>query len=193
MILLCPSCINTRLSTYKQILSRLFFIVGACCLCSLVSADQGGAMPELKALSKEIQQLKQEVLLLNKDLRLLEETLLFPSSTKFSVFVSVSSGQFFTLESVKLKINGELVATHIYSDRQRQALVRGGVQRFHVTNLNTGKHTATAFFTGVGPNGRDYKRAVDLHFEKSPNSGYLELLVTDNGLIQEPVFNIKQW
>lgn len=123
----------------------------------------------------------------------MEETLLFPSSTRFSVFVSVSSGRFFTLESVKLKLDGKLVSSHVYSDRQREALGRGGVQKLLVTNLNEGKHRATAFFTGVGPNGRDYKRAIDLDFEKGEGSGYMELVVTDNGSIQEPVFRIKQW
>jgi len=156
------------------------------------SADED-ALAEVKRISKEIQGLKQEVVALNKDLRLMEETLLFPSSTVFSVFVSVSSGQFFTLESIKLKLDGKLISTHIYSDKQRQALLRGGVQKLHITNLNTGKHSATAFFTGVGPNGRDYKRAVNLDFEKGTGSGYLELVVSDDGSTQEPVFRIKQW
>jgi hypothetical protein len=151
------------------------------------------SLSEVKKISQDIQVLKQEVIALNKDLRLMEETLLFPSSTKFSVFVSVSSGRFFTLESVKLKIDGKLVETHVYSDRQRAALIRGGVQRLHITNLNEGKHRATAFFTGVGPNGRDYKRAVDVDFEKGEGSGFMELVVSDDGAIQEPVFRIKQW
>jgi hypothetical protein len=154
---------------------------------------EADSLAEVRQISKEIQGLKEEVVLLNKDLRLMEEALLFPSSTRFSVFVSVSSGRFFTLESIKLKLDGKLVSTHLYNESQRQALVRGGVQKLYVTNLNTGKHVATAFFTGVGPNGRDYKRAVDLDFDKLDGSGYLELVVSDDGAIQEPVFRIKQW
>ncbi len=123
----------------------------------------------------------------------MEEALLFPSSTKFSVFVSVSSGRFFTLKSIKLKLNGELVSAHLYSEQQRQALLQGGVQKFYVTNLNAGKHTATAFFIGEGPNGREYKRGIDLAFEKGETSGYLELIISDDGAIEEPVFRIKQW
>ncbi len=159
----------------------------------LANTSEDASLSEVKKISQDIQSLKQEVISLNKDLRLMEETLLFPSSTRFSIFLSVSSGRFFTLESVKLKIDGKLVSTHVYSDKQRQALIRGGVQKFYVTNLNEGKHLVTAFFTGVGPNGRDYKRAVDLDFEKEEGSGYLELVVTDDGAIQEPVFRIKQW
>lgn len=158
-----------------------------------LASTESDSLEEVRRISQDIQGLKQEVISLNKDLRLMEETLLFPSSTRFSVFLSVSSGRFFTLESVKLKIDGKLVSTHVYSDKQRQALTRGGVQKFYVTNMNEGKHLLTAFFTGVGPNGRDYKRAVDLDFEKGPGSEYLELVVTDDGSIQEPAFRIKRW
>ena len=151
------------------------------------------AMKEVRRLSSDVQNLKQEVVSLNKDLRLMEEALLFPSSTRFSVFVSVSSGRFFTLNSVKLKLDGAVVAAHLYSDQERQALLQGGVQRLHMTNLSTGKHTATAFFTGLGPNGREFKRGVDVEFEKNETSRYMELVITDDGAIQEPVFQVKQW
>lgn len=155
------------------------------------SAEQ--ALSAVASVSKNVQSLKKDVIALNKDLRLMEEQLLFPSSTKFSVFVSLDTGQFLTLESVKLKLDGKLVATHLYSDKQRAAMARGGIQKLYVTNLNEGKHTATAFFTGIGPNGRPYKRAENLEFEKGPGSGYLEIAITDDGKLQEPVFAIKQW
>ena len=178
----------------------LFTTVISCCLLLLLTGfananndPEAEALSEVRQISKDIQSLKQEVVALNRDLRLMEETLLFPSSTKFSVFVSVSSGRFFTLEGIKLKINGELVSSHLYTDKQRQALVRGGVQKLHVTNLNPGKHNVTAFFTGLGPNGRDYKRAVDFDLNKTSGSGHMELVITDDGKIQEPVFRIKQW
>ncbi|MGH1487059.1 MAG: AraC family transcriptional regulator [Cellvibrionaceae bacterium] len=188
------STLNSRLINIIQ-LGCVVVMLLSVVLSASVSANnvEENSLSEVRKISKEIQELKQEVIVLNKDLKLMEETLLFPSSTKFSVFVSVSSGRFFSLEGVKLKIDGELVSTHVYSDKQRQALIRGGIQKLHVTNLNTGKHKATIFFTGVGPNGRDYKRAIDLDFEKTEGSGHMELIVSDDGSIQEPVFRIKQW
>ena len=155
------------------------------------SADE--ALQAVKSISKNIQGLKQDVIALNKDLRLMEEQLLFPSSTKFSVFVSMDTGQFFTLESVKLKLDGKLVATHLYSQLQRSSMARGGIQKLYITNLNEGQHTATAFFTGIGPDGRPYKRAETIEFKKGPGSGYLEIAIRDNGSVQEPEFEIKQW
>ncbi len=148
---------------------------------------------DINQVSKNIQQLKQQVIDLNKELRLMEEKLLFPSSTKYTVFVSLSSGNFFTLEGIKLKIDEKIVSSHIYSEKQRQALIRGGVHKFYVTNLNEGSHSATLFFTGIGPGGRAYKRASTIDFKKGPSGEYLEVAISDDSVAQEPVFAIKQW
>lgn len=151
------------------------------------------ALDSVKSLSKEIQVLKKSVVDLNKDLQLMEEELLFPSSTQLSLFVSLDIGQYFTLESIKVKLDGKQVVTHLYSEKQRQALARGGVQRLYITNLNLGKHTLVAFFTGIGPNGRAYKRATELEFQKKQGSQYLELAIVDDSAKQEAKFIIKQW
>ncbi|WP_347329680.1 AraC family transcriptional regulator [Marinimicrobium locisalis] len=163
-----------------------------------VSTDQGApeaddAEAELKRISTYVRSLKSDVVDLNHDLKQMEERILYPSSTKYSVFVSFSSGQFFQLESVKLKLNGKLVATHIYSEKQQNAMLRGGIHRLYMTNLADGDHSATAFFTGIGPGGRSYKRATNIEFEKDANSSYLELAIGDDAVKQEPVFAIKQW
>src|SRR5690606_41631382 len=111
---------------------------------------------------------KKQVIDIKKDTRLMGVKLLLPSSNKYSVFDTRSPGQFFTLESIKLILDGQLVATHIYSEKQRQAMIRGGVHKFYITNLEEGQHTAPLFFTGIAPNGRAYKRASTIDFEKGP-------------------------
>ncbi len=151
------------------------------------------AMQEVQRLSGDIQQLKQRVITLNKDLQVMEEALLFPTNSQFSVFVSVEGGAFFTLESIRLVINDRQVASHLYSARQREALQRGGVQKLFMTNLSEGKHQITAFFTGVGPNGRATKRAAELTLDKGKASQFIELTIADNSARQEAVFNIRQW
>lgn len=151
------------------------------------------ALAAVRRISSEIQQLKQGVIGLNKDLRLMEESVLFPSSTQFTVFVTVDVGKYFSLEGLKLKIDGKMVTSHIYSEKQRNALARGGVQKLYITNLNEGKHTVTAFFAGVGPNGRSYKRAANLDLEKGKTSQYIDLAVVDDESRKEPVFKIRQW
>ncbi len=151
------------------------------------------ALQTLKQVSDGLQSLKKDVVTLNNELRQMEEKLLFPSSTKFTVFVSLTTGQFFKLESIKLKIDGQLVASHVYSDAQRSSMARGGIQKLYVTNLNQGKHNVTAFFTGIGLNGRAHKLAKTLDFEKGPAGEYLEIAIGDDGNTQEPVFEMKRW
>lgn len=158
-----------------------------------VARSEQRARDEVKKISNDIQVLKKDVIELNKDLRVMEERLLFPSNTKFSVFVSMTSGQFFYLESIKLKINGRFVATHIYSEKQQLAMLRGGVHKLYITNLSEGQHDAIAFITGVGPGGRAYKRAVELSFEKKSGSQYLEIAISDDTVAQEPTFVMEQW
>ncbi len=158
-----------------------------------VERSEQRAREEVRKISNDIQMLKKDVVTLNKDLRVMEERLLFPSNTKFSIFVSLTSGQFFALESIKLKINGRFVATHIYSRKQQDAMLRGGVHKLYITNLSEGKHDAIAFITGIGPGGRAYKRAVELSFDKKSGSQYLEIAISDDPKAQEPTFAMKQW
>ena len=156
-------------------------------------ADREQAQQSVNMLSKDIQTLKQSVIALNKNLRVLEEDMLFPVNTQVSVFLSLDVGKFFTLESVKLKIDGKVVSSHIYSDKEIQALSRGGIHRLHMANLSLGEHTLSAFFTGTGPSGRKYKRGTTLNVNKESGSKYVELGVTDSAMKQQPEFSVRQW
>jgi len=142
---------------------------------------------------KAVETLKQSVLELNRDLLILEEDLLFPSSTQVSVFLSMDVGKFFALDAVKLKIDDQLVASQLYTERQVDALNRGGVQRLYLGNLKAGNHEVSAFFTGKGPQGRAYKRGVTLSVEKNQSGQVLELRIIDSTMKLQPLFDIKQW
>ena len=151
------------------------------------------AQKSVNALSKDIQELKLSVIALNKNLRVLEEDLLFPANTQVNVFLSRDVGKFFTLESVKLKLDGKVVASHTYSDKELMALSRSGIHKLHMANLSVGEHTMSAFFTGTGPSGREYKRGTTLNINKESGPKYVELKVTDSSLKLQPEFSVKQW
>ena len=155
--------------------------------------DRAQAQESVNALSLEIQALKQSVIALNRDLRVLEEDLLFPSNTQLNVFVSLDVGKFFTLDSVKMKLNGKTVASHIYTDKELVALSKGGIHKLHMANLSIGDHSLSAFFTGMGPNGREYKRAATLNISKQNGPKYVELRIADSEMKQQPEFSVKQW
>ncbi len=153
-------------------------------------AASGG---DFKSLDGEVQGLKKEVLDLNRDLFMLEEELLFPANTQVAVFLSLDVGTFFELDSVQIRLDNKVVANYLYTDREVEALNRGGVHRVFIGNLKTGKHELVAFFTGKGPHERDYKRGANLNFEKGVGAKYLELKISDRQSAQQPEFKVKEW
>jgi len=144
-------------------------------------------------LDERVQQAKSDVIKLNRDLLVLEEELLFPASTQVALFVSMDVGQLFELDSVQIKLDDKLVANHLYTPLEVQALHRGGVQRLHLGQLKAGEHVLTAFFTGQGPHERDYKRGTTIKFDKLAGARYIELQIKDSQAKLQPEFEVKVW
>jgi hypothetical protein len=155
------------------------------------AATEGVA--DTRGLDQQIQGLKKDVVDLNKDLFVLEEELLFPANTQVAVFLSMDVGDFFSLDSVQLKIDQKEVINYLYTPREVDALLKGGVQRLYVGNLKVGPHELVAFFNGKGPSDRAYKRGASLRFEKGVGAKYLELKIDDQQKKLQPEFQIKDW
>jgi hypothetical protein len=145
------------------------------------------------AIDEQVQSLKSDVLNLNRDLFVLEEELLFPSSTQVAVFLSLDVGTFFKFDSAQIKIDDKVVSNYLYTARELEALRRGGVHRIYMGNLGSGKHELVALFTGQGPHERDYRRGATLDFVKSVGPKYIELKIVDKEGKQQPDFQIREW
>ena len=156
-------------------------------------AVTGEPPADTRALDETVQELKKDVVDLNKELFVLEEELLFPANTQVAVFVSMDIGEFFALDSLTLKIDNKEVANYMYTPREAEALLKGGVHRVYLGNLKVGDHQLVAFFAGKGPNDRDYKRGANIKFEKGVGAKYLELKITDRQRKAQPEFAIKDW
>ncbi len=98
-------------------------------------------------------------------------------------------GEFFQLDSVTVELDGDEVTHHLYTERQVDALLRGGVQRLYLGNVNQGRHRLTAFFTGRGPSERDYRRAATVEFEKTFEPAFIELAIRDSESKYQPEFS----
>lgn len=178
--------------------SGLFAGTGLFCLFALLAPVQVGAADpaggsSFKSLDSRIQDLKQEVLDLNRDLFVLEEELLFPASTQMAVFLSIDTGTFFQLESVQLKLDNKVVTNYLYTERENAALHRGGVHRLYLGNLRTGKHELIATFTGQGTHERDYRRATTIQIDKQTEPKLIELQIRDLEKKLQPEFQVKVW
>lgn len=148
---------------------------------------------DTRSLDEDTQALKKDVVDLNRDLFVLEEELLFPANTQVAIYVSMDVGEFFALDSITLKIDNKEVTNYLYTPREVDALLKGGVQRLYLGNLKVGNHELVAFFSGKGPDNRDYKRGASLKFEKSIGAKYLELKIEDRQRKLQPEFEIKDW
>ena len=162
------------------------------CLGITLAVAEPAETPD-KALDQQVQDLKKAVLELNRELFILEEEMLFPGNTQVSVFLSMDIGNYFKLDSVQLQIDDKDLTNYLYTERELKALLRGGVQRLYLGNLKSGEHELVAFFTGVGPKGRDYKRGATVTFNKGIGPKYLELKIVDSVAMQQPDFEVREW
>ena len=149
--------------------------------------------PVAATLDGRIQDVKSDVIKLNRDLLVLEEELLFPANTQVALFVSMDVGKMFELDSVQIKLDDKMVSSYLYTPNEVAALHRGGVQRIYLGNLRTGEHELVAFFTGKGPHDRDYKRGATVKFEKGSDPKYIELRIKDSMGKLQPEFDVKVW
>ena len=149
--------------------------------------------PVAGTLDGRIQDVKADVIKLNRDLLVLEEELLFPANTQVALFVSMDVGVLFQLDSVQIKLDDKVVANYLYTQLEVDALHRGGVQRVYRGNLKTGQHELVAYFTGKGPHERNYRRGANVKFEKTTDAKYIELRIQDSAGKLQPEFDIKLW
>jgi len=159
-----------------------------------LDAEASAKAPEETApVALSVEALKKKVIELNRDLFILEEDLLFPANTQFAVFVSLDTGKFLQLDSMKLKVDGKIVAAHLYTERQIKSLQRGGMQRLYIGNLKTGEHEITAFVDGIGPENSAYKKAVTTKIIKETDIKSLEIKIKDQSSNFEPSIEIVEW
>ncbi len=149
--------------------------------------------PAATSLDARVQDLKGDIIRLNRDLMVLEEELLFPANTQVAIFVSLDVGTFFELDSVQIKLDDKVVTNYLYTPAEVKALHRGGVQRAYVGNLRAGQHEIVAFFTGGGTHHRDYRRGTTIKFDKGTDPKYIELQIKDSTGKLQPEFEVKVW
>jgi hypothetical protein len=180
----------------KTLTALLIAVVASVFALGVAAQDKKAtAAPAANAasLDNRVQDLKTDVIKLNRDLLVLEEELLFPASTQVALFVSMDVGKLFELDSVQIKLDDKQVTNYLYTPLEVQALHRGGVQRAFVGNLRSGTHEIVATFTGKGPHDRDYKRGTTIKFDKGTDPKYIELRIKDSAGKLQPEFEVKVW
>lgn len=114
------------------------------------AADDGaaGGGARIQSLDEQVQEIKSDVLSIAAELGNLEEKLLYPSDSQLAVFVAVEKGEPVEVDSARITVDGQLVAQHVYSWKELEALAQGGVQRIHTGNVTTGQHQLEVAISG---------------------------------------------
>lgn len=168
-------------------------ILAACWAVAAVAQEQGWAADreELQGIDDQVQTLKKEVIQINNELSLLEEKLLFPSTTQVSVFVSLDAPPEFRLDSLELKVNEQVVAKYIYTFRELEALQKGGVQRLFTGNVATGSHRISTVVRGKQPGGNLFEQNGEFTVTKDVEPKFVEMRITGAG--GAPRITFKDW
>ncbi|MGI9592861.1 MAG: hypothetical protein ACR2P8_15945 [Myxococcota bacterium] len=137
------------------------------CLVGSAGFARDDTKEQMQSLDEQVQEIKSDVLGIAAELARLEEKLLYPSNTQVAVFVSLAEGEKLRLDSVRIQLDGELVAHHIYSFKELEALQKGGVQRVYTGNVPTGAHALEVSIAGKHSGGGDFSATESFSFEKA--------------------------
>ncbi len=130
---------------------------------------------QIKGLDEQVQEIKSDVLGIAAQLSLLEEKLLYPSTTQTAVFLSLVSGETFRLDSVEIQLDGKPVAHHLYSFKELEALQKGGVQRIYTGNVRSGEHEVQVQVLGKTAGGADLRQSERHTFTKGAGPRIVEI------------------
>lgn len=147
---------------------------------------------EFQSLDEQVQGLKEEVIRINREMLLLQEKLLYPSSSQVSVFVSLESGAKFSLDTITVKLDQREVQKHLYTYRELEALRKRGVQRLYTGNLKTGKHQLVVGATGKNSSNSIWKKSKTFVLNKATGPKLVEIRVLGGGG-GAPALAVKEW
>jgi hypothetical protein len=145
------------------------------------------------SLDEEIEALSAEVAEHSANVFTLEQKLLHPANTRLAVFLTLQSREALDLDSVELFLNGQPVASHLYTGRERASLERGGIQQLFTGNLRNGQHELKTVITARSAND-DFVRRESVHrFRKRPGALRLQMSLEAQAPDYEPRVSFLEW
>lgn len=171
---------------WRRLASRpsrvLFGFAGLCIAWASASAQTGDdrALRLFRELDDRVSALKKQALDINRDLLIIEEESFVPPSVQVVVFVSLAQKSPPTLRqlNVKLAVDGNPVAHHLYDNEQIKALHRGGMHRIYLGSVAVGEHSLKVEVEGRTSTGTPVFTTVrDLDFNKGWEQKFLSVAV----------------
>ncbi len=146
-----------------------------------------------QTLDSKVQSVKKSVLDLGRDIADLEEKLLYPQSSKITVYFSFQVDSVFYLESIKLYLDDRLVANMLYTPIEIDALRQGALEKLYLGSLSAGLHELSIIYNGKDHKGRMIEDGTRFTFDKTEQAKVVEFVITDQGRGKSgPVFMAKE-
>lgn len=161
-------------------------------LLSVMSSNAADVSREqIKGLDEQVQDIKKDVINLTADLLQLEEKLLYPSNSQFSVFVSLADKEDLRLDAVHVKLKDKVLAHHLYTFRELESLRKGGVQRIYTGNVRTGDHELVVSYSAKSSSG-DVKHSSRYTLNKAVGPKFVEIKIGDPSADESGIM-FKDW
>ncbi len=152
------------------------------CTLSCTAYGQEVSREQIKGLDEQVQEIKSDVLSIAAELNLLEEKLLYPSHTQISMFLALAKGDLFRLDSIEIRLDEQVVAQHLYTFKELEALQMGGVQRIYTGNIKTGEHEVLVSFSGKSTGGNELEYLESYKIEKDIGPTIVEMILAHQGI-----------
>jgi hypothetical protein len=144
-------------------------------------------------LDSEIQAIKQEILGINREILLLEESSLYPHGEQLVVLVSIANGSTVYPERITLHLDGQTVTQHDYSGSEGAALQAGGVQRLYTGRLTEGEHRLDVSLSGRLARNKAFQQQRSVTLTKMPGRKYMELQLGPGEEKSQPGVTVREW
>jgi len=187
-----PSDSQAPVRCEPTLAARVFIFALLLCLGSVHGWAQQNDQQQMRDLDEQVQKIKSDVLSIAAELSQLEEKLLYPSGTQVAIFVALAKGDQMRLDAARLQIDGQLVAHHIYSFKELEALRKGGVQRIYVGNVASGDHKLEVLVDGKLEGGADFTRTERFTFRKEAKPKLVGLTLAAPGSSNTPI-TLGEW
>jgi hypothetical protein len=145
---------------------------------------------KLKSLDEQVQDIKSDTLKTGANLLLLEEKLLYPSSTQVAVYISLERAATYRVDTIDIELDGKPAAKHLYTTREQEALMKGGMQRIFAGNVITGEHELKVVLGGKALAGPSFRRTERFKFRKDVGPKVLEVHLVASG---DHVITLRDW
>ena len=127
---------------------------------------QDSSTDDIRQLDDQIQGAKEDTLDIAAELNLLEERLLYPTGTRLTVSLALTRAGRVQLGAAEIRIDGDLVAHHLYGEGELKALQKGGVQDLYTGNVSIGRHELQLRIIGEHSDGTHFERTASHVFTK---------------------------